>query len=124
LGLENVIRFLGPVPEEDLPALYAGAALFVFPSLYEGFGLPALEAMACGVPVVCSNISSLLEVCGDATLYFDPTDVKAIAQALGRALAAPDLQAELRERGLARAAQFSWERTAQETLRLYREVLK
>jgi glycosyltransferase involved in cell wall biosynthesis len=80
--------------------------------------------MACGVPVVCSNTSSLLEVCGDATLYFDPTDVKAIAQALGRALAAPDLQAELRERGLARAAQFSWERTAQETLRLYREVLK
>jgi glycosyltransferase involved in cell wall biosynthesis len=124
LGLENAIRFLGPVAEEDLPALYGGAVLFVFPSKCEGFGLPALEAMACGVPVACANTSSLPEVAGDAALYFDPTDDKAIAQALCQALVNPDLRAELRERGLAHAAQFSWERTARETLRLYREVLK
>jgi glycosyltransferase involved in cell wall biosynthesis len=124
LGLENAIRFLGPVPEEDLPALYAGAALFVFPSLYEGFGLPVLEAMACGVPVACSDISSLLEVCGDAALYFDPGDVEAIAEVLCSAMTNPDLRATLQERGLARAAQFSWKRTAGETLRLYRKVLK
>jgi alpha-1,3-rhamnosyl/mannosyltransferase len=124
LGLEVAIRFLGPVPEADLPALYAGTALFVFPSLYEGFGLPVLEAMACGAPVACSNTSSLPEVGGDKVLYFDPADVEAIAGALRQALADPDLRAELRERGLARAAQFSWERTAQETLHLYREALK
>jgi alpha-1,3-rhamnosyl/mannosyltransferase len=124
LGLENTVRFLGPVPEEDLSALYTGAALFVFPSLYEGFGLPVLEAMACGVPVVCSNTPSLLEVCSDAVLYFDPADVEAIAKALRQALADPDLRAELRERGLARVAQFSWERTARQTLHLYREALK
>ena len=124
LGLENAIRFLGPVAEEDLTALYGGAVLFAFPSQCEGFGLPVLEAMACGTPVACANISSLPEVGGDAELYFDPADVKAIAEALRRALADPDLRADLRERGLARAAQFSWERTAQETLHLYREASK
>jgi alpha-1,3-rhamnosyl/mannosyltransferase len=124
LGLEGTIRFLGPVPEADLPALYAGAALFVFPSLYEGFGLPVLEAMACGAPVACSNTSSLPEVGGDKVLYFDPADVEAIAETLRQALADADLRTELRERGLVRAAQFSWERTARETLNLYREVLK
>lgn len=122
LGLENGVRFLGPVPEEDLPALYAGAALFVFPSLYEGFGLPALEAMACGVPVACSNTSSLAEVVGDAALTFDPTNVDVIADALNRLLADADLRADLRQRGLRRAAQFSWERTARQTLELYRSV--
>lgn len=124
LELENAVRFLGLVPEADLPVLYAGAALFVFPSLYEGFGLPALEAMACGTPVACSNTSSLLEVCGDAVFYFDPADVEAIAEALRQALTDSDLRAELRERGLARAAQFSWGRTARQTLYLYREALK
>jgi glycosyltransferase involved in cell wall biosynthesis len=124
LGLENAIHFLGPVAEKDLTALYGGAVLFAFPSQCEGFGLPVLEAMACGTPVACANISSLPEVGGDAVLYFDPSDVKAIAEALRQALADPDLRAELRERGLARAAQFSWERTAQETLHLYREALK
>jgi alpha-1,3-rhamnosyl/mannosyltransferase len=110
------------VPEEDLSALYAGAALFVFPSLYEGFGLPVLEAMACGVPVACSDISSLLEVCGDAALYFDPGDVEAIAEVLCSAMTNPDLRATLQERGLNRAAQFSWEQTARETLDLYRRI--
>ncbi len=86
LGLESVVRFLGPVPEADLPALYAGAALFVFPSLYEGFGLPVLEAMACGTPVVCSNTSSLPEIMGEAALTFDPLNVKEMAAKIEEAL--------------------------------------
>ncbi len=119
LGLGEGVRFLGPLPEEDLPALYGGATLFVFPSLYEGFGLPVLEAMACGAPVACSATSSLPEVAGDATLFFDPSDVEDIATTLRRALDDPDLRVALRERGLARARQFSWQQTAQKTLEAY-----
>ncbi|HEY77313.1 MAG TPA: glycosyltransferase family 4 protein [Thermoflexia bacterium] len=121
LGLGNV-RWLGPVPESDLPALYAGATAFVFPSLYEGFGLPVLEAMACGVPVLCSNVSSLPEVAGDAAVIFDPTDPEAIADALLRVLGDADLRADLRDRGLRRARMFSWEQSARATLALYRKV--
>jgi len=116
------VRFLGPVPEDDLPALYAGATLFVFPSLYEGFGLPVLEAMACGTPVACSNTSSLPEVVGDAALTFDPADSSAIARAITRVLADAELRQVLRERGLAQAAGFSWERTAAKTLEVYRRA--
>lgn len=123
LGMGDQVRFLGPVPDSDLPALYSGASLFVFPSEYEGFGLPVLEAMACGTPVVCSNESSLPEVAGEAALYVDPTDEESIAQGIGELLEDPDLCRELRERGLARAKLFSWERMARETLGLYREVL-
>lgn len=123
LGLEPYVSFTGYVAEEDLPALYAGAALFVFPSLYEGFGLPVLEAMACGTPVVTSNVSSLPEVAGDAALPVNPFDVETIADAMRRVLADPALAAHLRERGLARARQFSWERTARETLAVYERVL-
>lgn len=119
LELGGRVVFPGDIAGADLPALYSGASLFVFPSLYEGFGLPPLEAMACGAPVVCSNRASLPEIVGDAALTFDPYDVDAIAGALRRALDDPDLCADLRARGLARAAQFSWERTAQETLRIY-----
>ena len=122
LGLEKVVRFLGPVPETDLPALYAGAALFVFPSLYEGFGLPVLEAMACGTPVVCSNTSSLLEIVGEAALTFDPLDVTEMAAKIEEALRNEALREEMKEKGLQRAAKFSWERTARETLKVYREV--
>jgi alpha-1,3-rhamnosyl/mannosyltransferase len=122
LGLGGSVRFLGAVAEEHLPALYAGAELFVFPSLYEGFGLPVLEALACGVPVVCSNSSSLPEVAGDAALLVDPLDVPAMAQALGRVLGDLSLQQELCARSLARAALFSWERTARETLAVYRSM--
>jgi alpha-1,3-rhamnosyl/mannosyltransferase len=122
LGLEERVCFLGPVAESDLPAVYSGATLFAFPSLYEGFGLPVLEAMACGAPVVCSNTSSLPEVAGDAALTFDPTSIDAIADALRRLLSDSELRAELRTRGLHRAAQFSWERTAQETLAVYESV--
>ncbi len=119
----EAVQFTGYVRDEDLPALYAGATAFVFPSLYEGFGLPLLEAMACGTPVACSNGSSLPEVVGDAALTFDPTEVAEITQALRRLLHEPELRESLRERGLQRAAQFSWERAARETLAVYRKLL-
>ncbi len=124
LGLEDRVRLLGPVPEEDLPALYSGAEVFAFPSMYEGFGLPVLEAMACGTPVVCSDRSSLPEVAGDAAVYCDPTQTGSIADALQRVLRNADLRQDLHKRGLARASQFSWERTARETLEVYREIAR
>lgn len=118
----QTIVWLGRVPEADLPALYAAAAAFVFPSLYEGFGLPVLEAMACGTPVICSAVSSLPETAGDAALLVDPTDVNALAAALARVLIEPGLAADLRARGFAQAARFNWERTAAETLSIYRQA--
>jgi glycosyltransferase involved in cell wall biosynthesis len=124
LGLENHVHFMGFVPEDELPALYNGADLFVFPSLYEGFGLPVLEAMACGTPVITSNVSSLPEVAGNAALLVDPYNVDELADAMRRILSDPALAADLRARGLERAQQFSWERTAQETLAVYKHVLE
>jgi glycosyltransferase involved in cell wall biosynthesis len=123
-GLGASTRFLGPVPEADLPGLYCGAVCFVFPSSYEGFGLPVLEAMACGVPVICSNTSSLPEVAGDAAILVDPADTAALAMALRRVLSDPALRAGMRERGIARSAQFSWERTARETLAVYESAYR
>jgi len=123
LGLADRVYCTGPFPDADLPALYAGADLFVFPSLYEGFGLPPLEAMACGTPVVCSNAASLPEVVGDAALTVDPYDVDALADAMCRVLVDGQLREDLRARGLARARRFSWEKTARETVAVYREVL-
>jgi glycosyltransferase involved in cell wall biosynthesis len=104
------VRSLGHVPDDELPGLYAGAAAFVLPSLYEGFGLPCLEAMACGTPVVASDTTALPETCGDAALLVDPTDQVAIAEAVQRALGNEDLAA----RGLRRASEFSWDRTVAE----------
>ncbi len=124
LGLQERVVFLGEVPEEELPALYNGAMLFIFPSLYEGFGLPVLEAMACGVPVVCSNSSSLPEIAGQAALMVDPFDVDALSKAIERVLQDDALRITMREEGLKRAAQFPWERTARETLAAYSEALK
>ncbi len=123
LDLEPWVRFTGYVPDTDLPALYGGAEAFVFPSLYEGFGLPPLEAMACGTPAIVSNTSSLPEVCGDAALQVNPLDVEAIAGAIDRILSDHDLADDLRRRGLARAEQFTWERAAREVLRAYEQVL-
>lgn len=123
-GLGDSVRWLANVPSADLPALYAGATLFVFPSEYEGFGLPALEAMACGAPVVCSNAASLPEVVGDAAILVNPRDVGEIAVAMERVLCDAALRDELRAKSLARAAQFSWERTARETLRVYESLIK
>lgn len=119
--LGNSVVFLGRVPEEDCPPLYNGARLFVYPSLYEGFGLPPLEAMACGTPVICSNTSSLPEVVGDAAITVDPTSVDALAEAIQRVLGNEGLQAELREKGLARARRFSWRKTAEQTLTAFEE---
>ena len=113
----------GYVPDEDLPAICAGAQALALPSLYEGFGLPVLEAMACGTPVVTSNASSIPEIGGDAPLYFDPTDVEAITETFRRLLRDADLQERLRARGLAQAARFSWQRAAVETEAVYGTVL-
>lgn len=117
------IRFLGPVAGADLPALYSGADWFVSATLHEGFGLPALEALACGTPVVCSNTSSMPEVVGDAAVLFNPKKVETIADALHRAMSKPALREEMREHGLARAKQFTWERTAEETVCVYQSVV-
>jgi len=122
LSLEKDVRFLGYVPDEELPALMSGAALFVYPSLYEGFGMPPLEAMACGTPVVTSNSSSLPEVVGDAALLIDPHDVEELAEGMHQALTDRELRDEMRQRGLARAKLFSWEETARQTLKVYGHV--
>jgi glycosyltransferase involved in cell wall biosynthesis len=122
-GLIGRVHHLGYVPQADLPALYSGATAFVFPSLHEGFGLPVLEAMACGTPVVTSDRSSLPEVAGEAALLVDPTDADAIAAAIARILDEPPLAALLRQAGLERAAAFSWDACAEATLRVYRRVL-
>ncbi len=105
-SLGDRVRWLGPIPEADLPALYAAATVFVFPSFFEGFGLPVVEAMACGTPVICSNVTALPEVAGDAALLVDPGDSRALTVALGRVLADEGLRAELRARGLARAGRI------------------
>ena len=122
LGLEDAVRFLPNVLNADLPALYAGATAFVFPSLYEGFGLPVLEAMACGAPVACSNTSSLPEVAGEAAVLFDPVDVNEMATAINRLLDDEGLRERLRERGRLQAARFTWKRTAELTLIAYRQA--
>lgn len=113
------VRVLGPVPEADLPALYAGARAFLFPSLYEGFGLPALEAMACGTPVLCSRVPALVETMGDAAVLLSPTDSEAWARALHRVLMDDALCARLSERGLDHARTFTWECTARLTVEAY-----
>ena len=123
LLLKDRVIFLGYVPEEDLPHLYSDAAAFVFPSLYEGFGLPPLEAMACGCPVVASNAASLPEVCGDAVRYVDPYDVESIAQGIHEVLTDEVMRQNLRAKGLERAKLFSWERAAKEHLKIFEECL-
>jgi glycosyltransferase involved in cell wall biosynthesis len=123
LGVQEDVRFLGWLSEEEREGLWHVADAFVFPSLYEGFGLPVLEAMARGVPVACSNASSLPEVAGEAALLFDPRSELGIAEALGRLLDDPALRERLRIRGLARVTEFTWERTARLTLESYRRAL-
>lgn len=118
-GLENVVRPLGWVPDKDLPAVIGAASLGVQPSLYEGFGLPILEHMACGQVVAASDSSSHPEVGGEAAAYFDPTDPGQMAAVVSRLLANPDEVAERRALGLDQAAQFSWARAAQETISVY-----
>ncbi|MDW8325912.1 MAG: glycosyltransferase family 1 protein [Anaerolineales bacterium] len=122
LGLESHVTLTGFVPEADLPALLNSAEVFAYPSLFEGFGLPPLEAMACGVPVVASNAASLPEVVGEAGILLAPRDVMAWVEALSAVLLNPTLRADLRERGLRRAARFTWEATARQTLTVYRSL--
>ena len=111
-----------PIPEEDLAPLYSATSCFVFPSLYEGFGLPPLEAMACGAPVVCSERTSLPEVVGSAGILINPEDPDALGAAIQRVLSSRDLRDDLRARALARARQFSWDQVAVETSAIYAEV--
>ncbi|HEX5229427.1 MAG TPA: glycosyltransferase family 1 protein [Bryobacteraceae bacterium] len=120
--VEDAVRFLGFVPIDTLRAFYQGASAFVFPSLYEGFGLPPLEAMACGTPVVCSNISSLPEVVGDAAEIVNPENVFDIARGMREVLLDAGLRGRLVERGFEQAQRFSWERTAQQVLDAYEEI--
>jgi glycosyltransferase involved in cell wall biosynthesis len=123
LGLEDDVRWVGWLAPAELEGLWAISRAFAFPSLHEGFGLPVLEAMARGVPVACSNASSLPEVGGDAALYFDPHDPRALAAALTQLLdGGPEVE-RLRAAGIARAAEFTWERTARLTLESYRRAL-
>ena len=124
LGLEAVVHLLGPVPDADLPALYGAAAVFAYPSLYEGFGLPPLEAMACGTPVVAGNTSSLPEVVGDAGLLIGPHDGVALIAACRRLLDDASLRADLCARGLVQAHRFTWEAAALSTRDVYRAVVR
>jgi glycosyltransferase involved in cell wall biosynthesis len=119
LAADGIVKLTGYVPRADLPALYAGAAAFAYPSLYEGFGLPVLEALACGTPTLTSRSSSLPEVAGDAAVLVDPTSVDSIAAGLSRLLLDTDAARNLRRRGPARAAAFSWDATARRTLDVY-----
>jgi glycosyltransferase involved in cell wall biosynthesis len=123
LDLCDLVHFPGYVPASDLPAFYGAAAVAAMPSVYEGFGLPVLEAMACGTPVVSSNASSLPELGGDAARYFDPYDVEAMAIEIRGVWADSGLRAEMRQRGLAQAARFSWDRAAEETEAVYESLL-
>ncbi len=122
LRLGNSLRFLTNVPSGDLPALYSAARLFVLPSLYEGFGMPVLEAMACGTPVICTNVASLPEVAGDAAVLVPVGDPDALAQAMLSCLSNPARLADMSRRGLAQAARFSWAETARLTLNVYRQL--
>jgi glycosyltransferase involved in cell wall biosynthesis len=122
LSLEKSVRFLGRVSAQHLLLLYNGAELLVAPSLYEGFGLTPLEAMACGTPVVVSNVSSLPEIVADAGLLVDPRNVEEITVAIWRLLDDSELRENLAAKGLTRAASFSWDRAARETISLYRSL--
>jgi glycosyltransferase involved in cell wall biosynthesis len=123
LGLGDAVRFVGYVPQAELPLWYNLAEVFVYPSLYEGFGLPALEAMACGTPVVVSNSSALPEVVGEAGLTVEPRDADALAQAIYSLVTDADQRQRLRAAGLVQARPFTWQRTAQLTARAYRRIL-
>jgi glycosyltransferase involved in cell wall biosynthesis len=123
LGLEGNVVFTGQIREQDKAPLFSAATVFAFPSLYEGFGIPVLEAMACGTPVLTSNLSALPEVAGDAGLLIDPYDTDAIAQGLVDLLDHQERREELARRGLERARRFTWRQVAEQTVRVYRSVV-
>ncbi|PIN89775.1 glycosyltransferase family 1 protein [Candidatus Pacearchaeota archaeon CG10_big_fil_rev_8_21_14_0_10_32_14] len=123
LKLENDVIFTGYVEEEDLPSIYNGASLFVYPSYYEGFGLPPLEAMSCGCPVITSNTSSIPEVVGDAGIMINPNDVDELAKQIKRVLSDKKLRENMKQKGLKQSKKFSWEKCAREHLEVYEEVI-
>ena len=123
LALDDAVIFTGFVDDTDLPHLYNGADFFVYPSLYEGFGLPILEAMSCGTPVITSNVSSMPEVAGKAALLVDPLSEVELATAMLKLAGDGELRGTMRDRGRIQAARFSWERTADETWVVYERVL-
>jgi glycosyltransferase involved in cell wall biosynthesis len=123
LGISAAVHRVGYVPDSDLPAIYNLADLFVYPSLYEGFGIPLLEAMACGTPVVAAGASSIPEVVEGAGVLVDPLDVDSITEGMGHVLADRELARRLRDKGFARASHFTWAKTARDTARVYRRVL-
>jgi glycosyltransferase involved in cell wall biosynthesis len=124
LKLDGRVHFLGRVSSEDLLYLYNAAQMLAHPAFYEGFGLPPLEAMACGLPVIVSNVASLPEVVGDAALLVDPHDVDELTFAMWRVLNDSNLRYEMSEKGLKQANSFSWERAARETLAIYQQVFE
>jgi glycosyltransferase involved in cell wall biosynthesis len=123
LKLEDRVVFVGLIDDDKLPEFYRGAVAFIFPSLYEGFGLPPLEAMACGTPVLTSNVTSIPEVVGDAALMVDPYDVEAIASGIKRLVEDSQLRKELSQKGIARAKLFSWDKTAELTWKVLKEAI-
>lgn len=123
LGVRDAVRFTGYVPFEDLPYLYNLAEVFVFPSVYEGFGLPVVEAMACGTPVIVGAAAALAEVGGDAVHRVDPLNADSLGEALVSVTRDRDRRRDMSSRGLQRASEFSWQRTAAETLNVYRHVV-
>lgn len=124
LKMEKKIIFTGFLPDEELPYLYQAATAYVFPSLSEGFGLPPLEAMACGVPVISSNVSCMPEILGDAAFYFDPYDISDISKGINKIMADKGLQKSLRSKGLKQVKRYSWEKMARETLLIYNQIIK
>jgi len=119
LNIDESVKFIGYIPYEDLPLLYNGSECFVFPSLYEGFGIPLLEAMSCGRPVITSNVSSLPEIGKDAVLYVDPYNENDIASKMEKLVEDRELRGALIKKGISRAQEFSWMKMAQETLKIY-----
>jgi len=124
LGLMDKVYYYTNIAEEELPYFYGAADLFVFPSYYEGFGLPPLEAMASGCPVIASNATSIPEVIGDAAVLMEPCDVHGIAENMFKVLSDNGLREDLIQKGLERAKLFTWKKTAEKTLKYYKEVLE
>lgn len=122
LGLTGIVKFLGYLDDDELPVLYNAATAFVYPSFYEGFGLPPLEAMACGTPVITSNVSSIPEVVGDAAFKVDPANIEELATAIEKVLSDNELRRQLSEAGIERSKKFSWKKTAEATLAVYKKV--